>query len=497
MSIKITENFLDEALCLALKDKTIFEIMKQYLKFSFLPSEEYKKIWKYFVNYHNIEQKVPTYGIASQAFASDVKSLDITELLAKIKLTTPPEKDKFIQMFELYIKQCLFLEGYDQLGDIYNKSHDKEDVVTRLGSLFEEIQSVSLRESTFHSVFAGFSDRYADRMFQIAKSEMNYEKNTHIPFGIDPLDFYTKGGFKLGDTVLFLGQSGYGKSQVLKYMAVQSALRGLRVAHFQLEDTLQLCLDQYDQVWTGSMLEDIERCQIEDLKFTKLCSSSSMFQGEIIIDCFEQFGTPSALDIDRRLTEMEKIYGKIHLVIIDYLELCNPGDGKKYRPQDERFRREAVGNKFKNIAVKHYCGLATATQASSVSPAELNNPGFFMDRYNVSECKGIVKPFSYFITINATRDELQNGFARLYCDKFRKHKAGQLIPIVTGFDRGRFYNKKMTLKYFWDADTCEIKKEAETMISPLRMEKKTTRGKKNIVPMEVEVRTEGEEKKHE
>jgi len=477
-SIKITETFLDEALSLAFKDKMVFEIMKHYLKYSFLPSEEYKKIWKFCVNYHNIEQKVPSYGIMNQAFQSDVIGLDILEALSNIKKATPPEKEAFIQMFEMYIKQCLFLEGYEQLSTIYNTSHNKEDVVTRLGSLYEEIQAVSLRATTFHKVFGSFSDRYYDRAYEIAKSEVDFERNIRIPFGIDPLDFYTGGGFKLGDTVLFLAQSGYGKSQALKYLGIQAAMRGLRVAHFQLEDTLQLCLDQYDSAWTGSKLDDIERCTIEEGKFTKLCTDSGRFRGEIIVDAFEQFGTPSALDIDRRLTEMEKLYGKIHLVLIDYLELLNPGDGKKYRPSDERFRREATGNKLKNIAVKHYCAVATATQASSISPAELENPGFFMTRYNVSEFKGIVKPFSYFLTINATRDELDKGFARIYCDKFRKHKAGQLLPIATGFDRGRFYNKQKTLNYFWDSDLQCVKKEWEVVVSPLSSEKKTTRRSK-------------------
>jgi hypothetical protein len=102
--------------------------------------------------------------------------------------------------------------------------------------------------------------------------------------------------------------------------------------------------------------------------------------------------------------------------------------------------------KMKNIAVEFNTRLITATQASSVDPQLLNDPKFVMTRYNVSEFKNIAEPFSYFFTLNQTKDEYINNLMRIYIDKCRKYKGGQTVTIHTNYSDGCFYDAIKTRK---------------------------------------------------
>jgi hypothetical protein len=151
--------------------------------------------------------------------------------------------------------------------------------------------------------------------------------------------------------------------------------------------------------------------------------------------------------------EIRKLYGTVDMILFDYLELFETERAKATRDQSgERRRREIIANKITDMAIEHRCVTGTATQANDIPPNMYNNENFVLTRTNVSEFKGVIKPFSYFITINQTDDESEQNVARLYNDKFRKHKAGQTVFLYQRLDIGRFYDSNKTLKYLWDAN---------------------------------------------
>lgn len=72
-----------------------------------------------------------------------------------------------------------------------------------------------------------------------------------------------------------------------------------------------------------------------------------------------------------------------------------------------------------------------------------------MTRYDISEFKGAVKPFSYFGTLNQTKDEYEAGIMRIFNDKIRKKKAKQVIRICQAYEFDRFYDRNRTIKEFY------------------------------------------------
>ena len=175
-----------------------------------------------------------------------------------------------------------------------------------------------------------------------------------------------------------------------------------------------------------------------------------MKKSDIIVSSEEKWGGKTLVDIRRELKEMEKIYGKISVIIIDYLELVEVGDGILYSPHDERFRQAKLAKGMKALAMEFNAVVHTATQSSSIPEEMKNDPDFVITRAQLSEDKGKIRPFDIFVTINQTRDEMKEETMRLHTDKLRDYKGGDPIHICNNFAYSRFYDRMRTLNTDWD-----------------------------------------------
>jgi len=92
------------------------------------------------------------------------------------------------------------------------------------------------------------------------------------------------------------------------------------------------------------------------------------------------------------------------------------------------------------------------TQANDIRPERFNNPDFVMTRSEISEFKGLIRPFSVFFSLNQTFDEYEAGVCRIYIDKLRKYKSGMTLKIYQSLTNSRFYDSHRTLSGFWDAN---------------------------------------------
>ena len=453
---KLSNDFVTELLKACLLDKNVLEICKEHLKFTYLSFEPHKLIFQEVVAYYDLHEKLPEIGILSERLK---KKEGVAPILAEIKKSNKPDTEGLLLEFESFIKMNVFVEGYDKLADLYNdgKTDLAYDTLTKLG---EKINSFSVTQGKmFAKVFEDFEDRHRTRI-QKTEAELS-EGLAPLRLGIPPLDYFHKGRLAHGDTVLFLAQSGVGKSLALRWVGMANARRGRRVVHFQAEDTKELCLEQYDALWSGIKMDDIRTGNIDSETIDRLRSGLKTLRhtkGEIIVEAYEKFGGASMLDCRHKLLEIEKQYGKIDVIIWDYLEKFEPGDGKKYSTNNEgeRNRRRAVGDKIKNLCMEFMALGVTATQASSVKREFLNNPDWYMTRENVADFKAIVDPFSYFYTFNQTEDEYKEEYMRIYIDKMRKATKGQLVPIYMSRDNGRFIDKPKLYQHCWNKDTNKV-----------------------------------------
>lgn len=444
VSDKLNENFVNELFRLSLRNKRIFEIVTAHLKYQFLPNEHYKEVWKSMKQFYDVSKQLPTLGWLSQSFDHN---LDVVQTLSEIRNSDMIDKNDALIQFELFLKNAMFIEAYDKLGEMFvNGQRDEAFVVVK--DLNEELGTFVIREKYYDKVYGQLTDRLRDRATKTLLEENN-QSRSKIPTGIDEIDDISRGGIDKGDTFLALAQSGVGKSKFLKHIGIHAARRGCKVLHIQAEGTREECLQAYEAGISGVDLSDIETGGVDAEtmeEIEKATSNILMGGGEIYAESYEQFDTADLQEIRELILEIKKVSGEVDLVLLDYFELFDPGDGRRYKVSEERQRREALANKLKNIAVELDVAIITCTQASTVAPNLLNDPEFVQTRYHISEFKGVIKPFSYFVTMNQTADEKEDGFMRLFMDKIRKYRAGQTVNIYQNYDKERFYNRGKTIK---------------------------------------------------
>jgi len=439
----LNENYIIELFKMCLRNRRVLEASIPHIKNSFLPNEETKQVWELMKTYYNATSKLITLGMISQEYSQDLKVLKV---VSNIKDAQLPDKESVLSQLENFVKSSIFHEAYDQLSDLYNQGQ-KQKAYELMKDTAEKIGDFSIKEKYFTNLYGKFQERHRERIQRKESGEMLGEK---IPTGIDEFDKITRGGVNKGDTLLALAQSGVGKTKFLRSVGLAASRRGFKGLHISAEGTLQENLDAYDAGVSGQKLRDIEGANISQEIIDKIkiaARNITLKGGEVFIEAFEQFDTATISDVRNLILEIEKIHGKLSFLCLDYLELFDPGDGKRYGTSNdqERKRRESVSNKLKNIAVEFNMAVFTATQASTVSPELLNDPEFFQTRYNISEFKGVIKPFSYFITFNKTKDENEISMMRIYMDKVRKYAGGQIIKIYQRYDRERFYDRKKTI----------------------------------------------------
>ena len=147
---------------------------------------------------------------------------------------------------------------------------------------------------------------------------------------------------------------------------------------------------------------------------------------------------------------MEKTYGKIDVILIDYLELSEPGDGHNYAPGEERFRQSKLAKACKMLAMEYNAVVHAATQTNDIPRESRNDPDFVITRSNLNEDKGKVRPTDIFVTMNQTDDEYAENIMRLHTDKLRDYQNSTPIHICTNFAYARFYDRQRTMSIDWE-----------------------------------------------
>jgi len=440
---ELNPNFVTELFKICLRNKRVLESTIPHIKPTYLPDEHYEDIWTTIVKYYQATDKLITIGTLSQEFSTN---MEVLSLIANIKNADLPEVDDILSQLGEFVKSSMFHQAYEKLHDIYVQGK-KDKAYELLKDTSEAIGGFSIKEQYFTRLYGNVIDRHNSR---VINNEHGSEDSNKIPTGIDQFDNITFGGVNKGDTFCALAQSGVGKSKLLRHIGLHASRRGFKGLHVSAEGTLDENLDMYDAGLSGQRLWDIEKAKLSNETLNKIKRASRDIRnrgGEVFVEAFEQFDTASLADVRNLIIEIEKVHGKLDFLCLDYFELFDPGDGKRYGTSNdaERKRREAIGNKLKNIAVEFNIATFTATQASTVGPELLNDPEFVQTRYNISEFKGLVKPFSYFVTLNQTKDEKEQNMMRIYIDKCRKYAGGQIVKIYQRYDRERFYDRKRTI----------------------------------------------------
>lgn len=451
----LSDTFVVELFKAAFKNEKLFEVLIKHLKYSYLTFDYEKKFWKECINSFYEKNHPPTLGLVQARLR---KQNDVADFITEIRTADDVNLKDLYTTFEEYIKESLYVEAFEKSAELYNRGEQNQALETyKTGA--KKIESFSIQDKVYEKLFEDFEERFSDR----TNPE---EHNDKCPFYIDEIDEQTMGGPERGETVLFLAESGIGKSQLLVHIAVRTAAAGDNVMFFQIEGTKKQVMTRMDAAWSGLPYHDVKigryagNDNIAIKRRAKINNAIKKMKGEVYIEAFEKFGGITTMGIKNSIREAKKLYGDIKVVCIDYLELCDLDDGIKWTPNMERFRQQKIAQHFKEIAMEENVAIFTVTQASNLSSDLKNDPSFCMTREFLSEDKGKIRPFDFFYTLNQTWDEKKNrneknepaSIIRMFADKIRDYDSGQVTHIVTNFKRSRFYDKNRTVEYVLNLD---------------------------------------------
>ena len=447
---QFNENFLAELFKLTTLKTDVCSLVCDNLEYSHIPAElkGFKYILKGIKRQYLSTNKLPSLGVILQEYVQDP---DVHDAVDKINTAKVVDKDLILKTLEEYLKRVKFQILFEKTVELYNNGK-QEEAITLQANEAPKISNFSIFQAgnNVSEVFSGFFKRDAQRFLDFNDATLTRQK---IPFGIDLIDGLSEGGSdpSIGETDCFLGRSGSGKTKWLRWRGVSAARMGMKVLHIQAEGTKKECELGYDATWTGIWKSDLKKGNIPqelEEKLKRAIRDISNKGGSIEIVAFEQFGMPSMQDVRNIVLDYNKRHGCFpDLLILDYLELFHPGDGKHYaaNTEGEKYRREASARAFKNICNEFKMSGATASQANDISPADYNNASWVMTRHNTGGAKGLVDSFSYFFTWNVSGDEYKKHQGRLYADKMREYEAQQTIRICTDYARDRFFDRRKTL----------------------------------------------------
>ncbi len=460
---KISEDLLNEVIKLSFRKREIILVIKEYLKYEYIEQPAYKELIKAIIDFYKYQgEEIPTIGYISSQFSREKKNdreeeirREILKILHKVKQIKTPTEEIILKGLEEYILDAKFVSSYKRLGEAYNKGN-KDSARKLMDQYGKELTNFNLvkKAEKFTLLFQNFRKRISKRKAFIKSKglELFQIQNAKVPWGIYALDNILDGGSdpQAGDLDCLLARSGSGKSFYSRWRGVEAARLGHDVLHISLEETKYKTELKYDQTWTSSLLDNLETGDLpkETMEELDVIIENILEQGgEVAIDAHEEFGKMSVPQVIDRILLYEKTIGRLpKLVIIDYLELLEPGNGSYYKKDEERFRRLDIAEALRNASNTLKINIFTPTQADSIKMEKWNDPTHFMTRENISECKGLTKPFSNFITWNCTMDEYEDNKGRLFTDKLRGVKGSKIIEIATSFSNGRFYDHFRTLK---------------------------------------------------
>ena len=439
-SESFNEKFLSSLFAMALKNQSLASIIVEHVSEEFLPKKEYSSILTEIRKNLKVHGKPPTIAKLFQKFDDDD---DVFYLLEEIDdAETSMSTDETLEELQSFIMKARFMKEYTEMGRLYNKGK-KDEAIDKLIGLSDHFNSFSIKKEAFDPVIGGFADR---NLAAMAKRNLdNSEYANKVYFGIDALDDLTK-GIETKQLICLMAASGGGKTKAMRWIGVTNARMGANVLHIQLEGSKEEALAGYGATLSGVHSSTLEHGLIDAEKLSDLEKAFGKIEGEVYVKTFQEFAkSPTTADVRRMVEDVEKAHKtKIHLVVVDYLELLNTADGRNWAPHDERHRRTTIADELKDIATEFDNVVLTSTQANDVPPSDLNNESFILSRHNVSEAKGIVKPLTMFITLNRTIDEIGINRLRLFVDKSRFTRGGQTFEICTDYNADRFYDRKKT-----------------------------------------------------
>lgn len=437
----LTSEFLAELYNCAITNNQICSVVSRYMEDSFLPDAQYQMLNETLKNYYMEYKSAPQYGIITQRLSS---SRAVSELLEEIReVATNIDPDGIRDQFEEYLKLVQFKKIFKDVSKKYEDGA-RVDAMVSLTKEALKLQQFSLAPEEFIDI----AQTYEDRLRENKVRHENPTSKAVNSFYIDGLDQMNRGSNLRTQLTVFMAMSGVGKSHVARWVGYNAAyISGLDVLHFQLEGAASETTDAYSAMLSGTSTYDYESGRINSHTLEHLKGLLDTYKGTLKVKAYPKFGKEiSTMDLRNECDKYREKFGKYpDVIIVDSLDLLTDASGKNWDVKGLRHKRIATAQDLKDLAGELNAWVLATYQATIENPEWVNDEKNVLTAFNTSECKGLQRPCTHFISLNQSRKEYSEGTMRIYADKFRFCKKGEPFRIVTDYEHEIFYDRVRTL----------------------------------------------------
>lgn len=442
----LTADFLAELYNCAIKNNQICSVVAKYMEDSFLPDAQYQMLNSSLRSYYNEHKTAPQYGIITQRLAS---SRAVSELLDEIRdNSTDADPEGIRNQFEEYLKLVQFKKIFKEVSKKYEDGA-RIDAMISFTKEALKLEQFTLAPEEFIDIAQTYEER-------LRENKMRYESPSEKSvnsFYIDGLDQMNEGRNLRTQLSVFIAMSGVGKSHIARWIGYNAAyFSGLNVLHFQLEGSSSEITDAYSAMLSGTSAFNFESGRINSHTLEQLKERLSTFKGTLKVKAYPKFGKEiSTLDLRNECDKYREKFGYYpDVVIVDSLDLLTDASGKSWDTKGLRFKRIATAQDLKDLAGELNSWVVATYQATIETPEWVNDEKNVLTAYNTSECKGLQRPCTHFISLNQSKREYREQTMRIYADKFRFCMKGEPFRIATDYEHEIFYDKARTINMMED-----------------------------------------------
>lgn len=437
----LTSEFLAELYNCAITNNHICSVVTRYMEDSFLPDQQYQLLNTTLRGYFTEYKTAPQYGIIIQRLSS---SRAVSELLEEIRDTaTSTDPDGIRDQFEEYLKLVQFKKMFKEVSKKYEDGA-RVDAMMSFTQEALKLQKFTLKPEEFVDIAQTYEER-------LRENKVRHENPTEAPvnsFYIDGLDEMNHGSNLRTQLTVFLAMSGVGKSHIARWIGWNAAYTsGLDVLHFQLEGSAAEVNDAYSAMLSGTSTYEYASGKINAHTLEHFKSMLDTYKGTLKVRAYPKFGKEvSTMDLKDECDKYREKFGKFpDVIVVDSLDLLTDASGKNWDAKNLRHKRIATAQDLKDLAAETNSWIVVTYQAVIENPDFVNDESKCLTAYHTSECKGLQRPCTHFITLNQSKKEYRENTLRLYADKFRFCKKGEPFRIAIDYEHERFYDRERTL----------------------------------------------------
>lgn len=306
-------------------------------------------------------------------------------------------------------------EAAQKMFRLLEKEPDSEDSLVQVREIWRKALNVDRNYGIGLKYFETLQERY-DRMREEDSGGEIFKT------GKEGIDKEIKGGgYKRGEMITIIADSGVGKSVELTCIAAENIKRGKKVAYISLELSEDRVAERFDAIFTGYNIRNLY--EYKDSIFESL--------GEIVEDkndknliVVKHFpGKTADANTVRAYIQQLKFNGFVpDMVIVDYIgEMKFPAGVPKYEAM------ELAVAELRGLADEEQVFMATAMQPNRGSK-EVQKIGH-LGQDNLGDSFGQVRPVDGAFSLNQNESEKAVQLGRMFVFKQRFGKSGYYIYV--------------------------------------------------------------------